>query len=61
MNYFTEDGHYWNREELTQFAQFKINEMLDQDYTYDEIIGFDDSDLWKKTAHQIIVSFKRNL
>jgi hypothetical protein len=60
-NYFTEDGHYWNNEEMTQFARFKIEELIDQNYSNDEIIGYDDSDLWKKVTQQLLNALKRNI
>ncbi|HUM89302.1 MAG TPA: hypothetical protein PKV50_07220 [Prolixibacteraceae bacterium] len=58
-NYFTEDGHCWNSEEMTQFARFKVEELIDQNYSNDEIIGYDDSDLWKKVTQLLLIALKR--
>jgi hypothetical protein len=60
-NYFTEDGHYWNIEEMMQFARFKVKELIDQNYSNEEIIGYDDCDLWKKVAQQLLKALKRNI
>jgi hypothetical protein len=53
-NYLTEEGCCWDIEELAQFAQFKVKELLDQHYSDDKIIDYDDSDLWKYVAQDVI-------
>lgn len=58
--YFTEDGFYWNNEEVTQFARFKIKELIDLHYFDDEIIEYIDNDTWKKVAKKLIKELKRN-
>ncbi len=60
-NYCTEDGHFWDIEDLTQYALFKVKEMLELNYSNDEIIGFNDNKMWKKIANQIITALIQDI
>jgi L-rhamnose mutarotase len=55
-NYITEDGYYFSLEDLTQFALFKVQELRNQNKTNDEIIEFDDNQLWQEIVKNIITS-----
>ena len=55
-NYRTEDGHYWDIDELTQFIRFKVQELRNQNKTNDEIIEFDDNQMWQELARIIIIA-----
>jgi hypothetical protein len=57
-NYFTEEGFCWDIEEVAQFARFKVKELLDQHYSDDEIIGYDESDSWKKVTQLLLNAIK---
>lgn len=58
-NYYTEDGHYMDIEDLIQFVRFKVQELRDQNKPNDdEIIEFDDNQKWQELANIIIESNK---
>jgi len=60
-DYLTEDGHCWDIEDLTNFVQFKVRELLKLNYPNDEVIGFDDNEKWKMIASHILTTLKQNI
>lgn len=44
--YISEDGHYFSNEEFFSYAIWKIQDLKDQHFNEDEIINFDDSEMW---------------
>jgi len=55
-NYYTEDGHYWSIEDLTQQIVVMIPYLRSLNYTDNEIIEFDDNEMWQKIARRIITA-----
>ena len=53
-NYYTEDGHYWNIEELTQCIMLMIPYLREQSHSDIEIIEFEDNEMWQKITRTII-------
>jgi hypothetical protein len=59
-DYYTDDGHYMDIEELTQRIRFKIIELKEQNHSDDEIIEFEENEAWHKIARNIIDASKEH-
>jgi hypothetical protein len=44
--YITEDGFYFDLDDFTDFARWKIQDLQDQSWSNDDILNFDNSTLW---------------
>lgn len=51
LDYFTEDGHHFSKEDYEEFVLWKIKELKEQGYEEEEIICFDDNRNWRKLAN----------
>jgi hypothetical protein len=60
-NYFTDDGHYWNIEDLTQHIIFMLPYLREQNYSDTEIIRFDNNEMWQKIARHIISASNKEI
>lgn len=46
--FFTEDGHEWNQEEFEFYATWQMNELKKKGYSDEEILHFDDLEIWRE-------------
>lgn len=52
--FFTEDGHEWNQEEFEFYAIWQMNELKKKGYSDDEILHFDDHEIWREFVSRYI-------
>ncbi|MCU7694496.1 hypothetical protein ACFSPU_07520 [Haoranjiania flava] len=51
----TDDGYYFDWDDLVQYADFKVKELLSQSYTFNEIINFIDDEDWRIITKTLLV------
>ena len=59
--YKTEDGHIFTKEDFDVYAIWKIQDLKSQGYLKDEVILFDDNDLWQEFIKQQLGKDERNI
>lgn len=48
LEYITEDGHELDQEDFESYATWQIKELKKKSYSNDEILHFDDQEIWYK-------------
>jgi hypothetical protein len=54
-NYFTEEGKELNQEEFEFYATWQMNELKKKGYSNDEILRFDDCEIWYEFVSKRII------
>ncbi len=44
--YITDEGHEMNIDDYIQYVKFKVSDLISEDYSDDEVIGFDANNYW---------------
>lgn len=60
-NYHTDGGHYWSIEDLTQRIVFIIPDLRRQNYSDNEIVEFEDNEMWQKITRNIITASNKGI
>lgn len=55
-NFYTEDGNYLDFEDLTSLVKFMVSDLLEQNYSDNEITKFDDNEIWQRIAKNVIIA-----
>lgn len=58
FDYYTEEGHYMDNDDLISYIEWKIVELINIGYTNKEIIEFDDNKTWIKLTSLLLFAKK---
>jgi len=56
--FFTEDGHELNQEEFEFYATWQMNELKKKGYSNEEILHYDDIEIWREFVGRNITWYK---
>lgn len=59
-NYCTESGYHFSLEDVIDFVKFKVTELINNGLTTNEIIHFDDSQVWKNEVIRYLINVNNN-
>jgi len=54
-DFFTDDGHLMDIDNLTQYAKSKMKELLNEGYCNNDIIHFYDNNEWQRIIKLLII------
>ncbi len=55
-NYFTDEGHYMDYDDLVTYFRWKIYDLLNEGHSNEYIANYLNNDIWQSLSEQILIS-----